>query len=44
MTNQNAGGWLQTLKNAHQKFEVINPEKAKVLYDEFVNKMKMFLF
>lgn len=29
MTNQNAG-WLQTLKNAHQKFEVINPEKAKV--------------
>lgn len=29
MTNQNEG-WLQTLKNAHQKFEVINPEKAKV--------------
>jgi recombination protein RecT len=29
MTNQN-GGWVQTLKTAHQKFEGINPEKAKV--------------
>lgn len=29
MTNQNTG-WLESLKSAHQKFEVINPEKAKV--------------
>jgi recombination protein RecT len=30
MTNVNQSGWMQTLKNAHQKFEMINPEKAKV--------------